>query len=533
MRSAGAHRPAIAPLGRDLVCTQGGTSFHPKCGSVPKMPQGLDDTREIAGSAGPRAATPARVRTQTRTGGRGPLGGEWVENALLVALVAGLAWAPFWLGGDRPFAWGVNAVLFPSLAILYEASLIVFGRHHPFKARQIVVPIGLFLLVVVWSLVQIAPLSSFAHPIWAMASDALNSTLAPAISVNPTLTVLALVRLVTDAAVLWLALQLGRNSGRALLLLKAIAGIGAAYAVYGILLTAFFDSAIPFFDAPGGAGYIRSTFVNRNSFATYAGMSLIVAVALILRVYRQSVPDADGLASFRLTKLLEATGRRAAWLIGAAVALLVGLLGTVSRGGIIATGLGFFALVVLSFSRQRSRKGEQIEAIAFVSSAIVVVFLFFGDRIVGRIATVGLDDASRMSVYTIVVRAIVDAPVLGFGYGAFADVFPMYRDQSISPFGVWDLAHNTYLEVFVGLGVVFGSALIGALGLIWGKCLFGAARRWRNATAPIVASAVGLTVGVHALTDFSLQMEGVSVTFMALLGAGLAQSESSRHATSD
>ena len=72
-------------------------------------------------------------------------------------------------------------------------------------------------------------------------------------------------------------------------------------------------------------------------------------------------------------------------------------------------------------------------------------------------AQVGLADASRLAVYMIIAHSLLDAPFLGFGYGTFADVFPMYRDQSISPLGVWDMAHNTYLEVLQGLGLLFGA----------------------------------------------------------------------------
>ena len=51
--------------------------------------------------------------------------------------------------------------------------------------------------------------------------------------------------------------------------------------------------------------------------------------------------------------------------------------------------------------------------------------------------------------------------LLGYGYGTFIDVFPMFRDQSIGIEGVFEFAHNTYLEVLQGLGLVFGSMLIG------------------------------------------------------------------------
>ena len=109
----------------------------------------------------------------------------------------------------------------------------------------------------------------------------------------------------------------------------------------------------------------------------------------------------------------------------------------------------------------------------------------------------------------------------------------MYRVQSISAAGIWDKAHNTYLEVWQGLGLVFGTALMAALGWRISTSFVGAIRRRRDAKSPIVAAAASLLVAAHALVDFSLQIEAVTLTFMALLGAGVAQSESSRHATSD
>ena len=258
-----------------------------------------------------------------------------VDAALLYGLAGGLAWAPFWLGGDRLFAWGVDAVLFPALALAYEASLLARGRRHPFAARLIAAPAALFLLTALWAFAQTSPIASaaFAHPIWANGLRRAGDAMAGTISVDPPATMRALMRLLTDASVLWLSLQLSREPWRALLLLEAIAAIVAAYAAYGIVLAVLFDGAIPFFDVPGGGGFIRSTFVNRNSFATYAGLGLVVVTALTLRLYRHAVPDAEGIASYRLNKLIAATGRQGGLLIAALAGDPRGLLGTLSRGG--------------------------------------------------------------------------------------------------------------------------------------------------------------------------------------------------------
>ena len=109
----------------------------------------------------------------------------------------------------------------------------------------------------------------------------------------------------------------------------------------------------------------------------------------------------------------------------------------------------------------------------------------------------------------------------------------MYRDNSIGNVGVWDMAHNSYLEVWLGLGLVFGTLLMAALGALVAQCFVGAIKRRRDATPAIVAAACALVVAVHALVDFSLQIEAVTLTFMGLLGAGVAESTSSRTQISD
>jgi hypothetical protein len=93
---------------------------------------------------------------------------------------------------------------------------------------------------------------------------------------------------------------------------------------------------------------------------------------------------------------------------------------------------------------------------------------------------------------------------------------------------MWQMAHDTYLEVFQGLGLLFGSMLVASVVLLALRCIKGATTRQQNEVIPCVAASVAFLLGVHALVDFSLQIQAVAITFMALLGAGVAQSESSR-----
>jgi O-antigen ligase len=445
---------------------------------------------------------------------------EGIDRALFWLLVAGLTWCPFWLGSNDLIAWGINAIIFPALTLIYELLLLVRGERHPVGVKQIATPAALFGAVVAFVLVQNyagAP-SAMAHPIWQMTAHALERTVAGSISVNRDLTTLALLRLVTAASVFWLALQLCREARRAYLLLNALAAIAAAYALYGL---------IAFAVAPG---YVKSTFIDPDSFATYAGMALIVACGLILRLYRHEVVSEGGPASFKIASFIEVTGRQGALLLAIGFVIAASLLLSGSHGGIVATALGLFVFGTLSVQRRRSAVQDRREMIVLAAVLVAAVVLTFNDAFLGRMAEQGMGNESRMSLYRIIMGAIGHSPVFGFGYGTFSDVFSLYRDRSISVHGKWVMAHNTYLEVFEDLGLIFGTLLIASIALLAYQTVKGATTLQSDKTVPCVVAGVAALVGVHSLASSGLQVQAVTLTFAALLGAGVAQSVSSQPA---
>jgi O-antigen ligase len=99
----------------------------------------------------------------------------------------------------------------------------------------------------------------------------------------------------------------------------------------------------------------------------------------------------------------------------------------------------------------------------------------------------------------------------------------MFHDDSVGIWVFWDKAHNTYLESLQGLGLLFGGMLIASVVVLAWECVRGARTRRRDATVPAIAASVSFLVGTHALVDFSLQIQAVTLTYMAILGAGVAQ----------
>jgi O-antigen ligase len=457
--------------------------------------------------------------------------GAVVERVLLWAFIVALAWCPFWFGSNGLLAWGINAVLFPGLAAIYELSLLIRGERHPVAIGRIKLPAVLFVAVVFWILIQNATWTPdwLHHPIWQMAAEALDKSIDGSITVNRELTSLGLLRLFTTASVFWISLQLCRDASRANVLLWSIGAIICAYAAYGLFAFALMPGRVLWFKNQNVPHLVTSTFVNPDSFSAFTGTGFIVMCGLILRLYRHDFATVGGSIGFRIASFIEVTGKKGVVLFGGAFVTLVALLLTGSRGGIAATGFGLFVLGALAARLRNQQFAEQRAAIIVVGVLLVgAIFLTFGDVVLGKISQQGLRDESRMAVYVITMRSILAAPLLGYGYGTFTDVFPMFRDQSVSSWGQWAAAHNTYLEVLQGLGLLFGSMLVASVVVLVLRCVKGARTRRMNETLPCVAASVAFLLGAHALIDFSLQLQAIAITFMALLGAGVSQSESSR-----
>ena len=162
----------------------------------------------------------------------------------------------------------MNALLFPGLALTWEISRLAARRAPPLPAREIAAPLGLFLIALLWIVAQMVP--------WGIAPSvaALGDQAPATISLDPGATAIAAVRLITDACAFWLAAQLGKDANVSLAMLRAVAAIVTLYSAYGCSSPAAYDNAIPGFAPADGGGEVRSTFINRNSFAVFAGLGL-------------------------------------------------------------------------------------------------------------------------------------------------------------------------------------------------------------------------------------------------------------------
>jgi hypothetical protein len=156
------------------------------------------------------------------------------------------------------------------------------------------------------------------------------------------------------------------------LLIWSVVAIGAAYAAIGIFALSFMPNGRVFAALPRiRFSVVTSTFVNQNHYVTFAGIGFIAAIGLTLRLYRRQLSGTGPLLRLKIAALIEATGSRGALPLALVFVILTGVVLSGVRGGIIATGVGFFALLVLSARRgKHSRWREAVLLIfAVVASA--------------------------------------------------------------------------------------------------------------------------------------------------------------------
>jgi len=464
-------------------------------------------------------------------------GWETFNDVVFVGLLLSLAWVPFRFGSNHLIAWGINAALFGLLLLTFELGLLIAGKRHPVAPLRLWWAIALFASFVGWILFQMSPWAPavWENAFWQMTRDVIAGIpdMAPVegrISVTPDQGFQSLIRLLTSAAAFWLALQLCRDRMRADMFVLALVGIAVAYALYGILQLIFFPTVLLWVQKSAYQDVVTSTFINRNSYATYAGIGLLAAVGLLLDAYRHSGVSSKAPIAHRLTAIVETTSRRGLPLIVAIAMIAIALVWTASRAGIVASLGGILTLLLLSVLLSRSRA-----LMAFVGAgalmAMIGALMFYGESFTDRIGGDGGGNL-RFPVAQRTFEAALDVPWTGFGYGSFDRMFAVYRNTDAFVWLHWDKAHNTYAELLFELGFPATIGLVVLVLALLVALVINLLGRESRPMISLVALAASVLVFSHAMVDFSLQIQAVALTYWALLGAGFGQSWSRRIDTS-
>ncbi len=475
--------------------------------------------------------TPAEIPVGSVVRTRGGASRVWPsalqgpEGVITLGLVLALASLPLADAGRSAGSWSIHALVFGVLVLAREAASLRSGAQPGVPVRRFLIPGALFLSVVLWSLVQSLPVSGAAgHPIWALAGETLGQDVEPRLTLDPDATRLAALRLVTLASAFWVAAQVAADPRRALIILACVVLVTVLASLYGFSTMAIGKPPLPGRPPVSLADRMAGTFGNRNAFATFAGMGLIVALALMVRGVQGAI-DAAGGSGFHAVRasLLRLAGVGMLNLC-AIVVIAAALVSTGSRGGILATAIAAAVLPFLLVGWRKKIDAARIAALlAIVFAALLLVLAVFGETALGRLSRLGLDDSGRLGVFSTTLLAIKASPWFGYGLGTFPLVFPIFRDDPSTIWNAWTSAHNVYLEIVLELGVPFALVLVLSVGSIAWTCGRGAIARRRFKAIPAAAACAAIMAFTHAAVDFSLSVQAVSLTLAIVLGVGFAQ----------
>jgi O-antigen ligase len=433
--------------------------------------------------------------------------------------------------------YGAASTVQVNLAAFGFAILAIFSTFRPIggwrTARVQAVSIFVLAGLIGYAAFQAVPLPglNLANGAWKSVSEIIgpvNGT----ISVAPGMTLDALTTLALPFLAFIAALAFFQGDDQALWLWRALAYFGAAYAAFGIAQELLFPDQLLFEPKKYYVGYLTATFVNRNTAGTFFGLALLLNLGLLFFELRKI-----RIVSFVKRALDFTVGWRdkeASALVHAFCCLIIAmaLFLTQSRGAVGAT---FIALVVaialmsthrLTADQPREEFGAWRRYATIVAGLLVVVGLFalFAGRSIYRMQEQGSEDG-RWCAFSSTIAAIKDNWLFGAGFGAFQDVFPVYRDSDCAGiFGVWERAHNFFLEGWLGLGLPFLVALAIGYLLLIAAFIRGVKVRHAFRFIPVMGLAALILVSLHSVVDFSLQIPGVGVYFAAIMAATVTMS---------
>ena len=286
-----------------------------------------------------------------------------------------------------------------------------------------------------------------------------------------------------------------------------LTGFGTCIALFAVLQSLSSNGKIYWVRSPRFGGWIYGPYVNHNHYAGL--MEMLAPIPLV----------------FAFSKY--AHGRKR-WIAAAAAAFMgatIFLSG--SRGGMAAYALQI-ALFFWFLFRERTRSGVALVLGAFLLVALLSVAWIGGSEVTERISTVAshkqveIGSDIRFMIDRDSLHMFAKRPILGWGLGTFADVYPQFRSFYTNQ--LVNRAHNDYLELLTDTGILGFAVGIWFL-IATLRPAIRKARTWSGDVNGAVSLAALLGISgilVHSFVDFNLQIPANAMLFYVLCAIGAA-----------
>ncbi len=260
------------------------------------------------------------------------------------------------------------------------------------------------------------------------------------------------------------------------------------------------------------------TFINRNHYATYLEMSLPLLFGLIAGYLHQSSRGVRRSLKERIARVLENEGSKVLLLPVITLLIPVAIACSLSRSGILFTAvmvLMFFLLY--SLLNKGLSTGLFILLVLFLIAAVTLGIIW--EPLFARFAKISTEftaERARLFLYRDTLLIFLDFPITGTGGGTFMQMFPMYR--SFIANDVYRYAHNDYLQFLSEYGVVALFVFISLFLFIFRRLR----QLLKRSISRILLIQLGafcslVTLGLHSLTDFGIQIPAIAVNGVVIL----------------
>jgi putative inorganic carbon (HCO3(-)) transporter len=280
--------------------------------------------------------------------------------------------------------------------------------------------------------------------------------------------------------------------------------------IYALLASAFFQSAYGLYELFSGQQQIfwykkklflncaTGTFINRNHYAAYLGISLPLLMALILRKIEQIRMNHTALSQAILWSMFMIS-------ISAAIACSLSLTALAAILVACACLLVFYGFL---------RRSRLILALFLVAGMGILGGWLGSETFRARVSGIpeeAFSERSRFVVWKDTFRIFLEFPLTGTGSGTFAEIFPVYR--SFGTYTTYSETHNEYLQMLAEIGITMLFFFSIGLGTVLSR-LIGI---WRRPSSPGVLIRIGafcslLVLMLHNAFDFSMQIPAIAVT---------------------
>ena len=448
----------------------------------------------------------------------------------LTLVVVGAALA---FGGVQPLAYSLMQV-----GVFLLLLLLLFNQ---VRSGKVELPLSvwplLFVLVVVMQLVPLpASLVEILSPAralpagWApgMSSESSWMTL----SINSHGTTLVLLKFLAYLGAFTLAACLFDSRRKKSLLIHALVFLGCFQAAYGIVQYLTGWQKIFTYEKIYYLNEATGTYINRNHFAGLLELTLPFVAALAFYAY-QSWEEERGRRSGRRDQGRPASlGFRALFYLFLAVVMVVALIFSRSRMGILAMLFGLICMALLAQVRLRQTRWMVIVASFLIVVGSYGVWIGLGP-VLARFEQMGdptyLEMEGRLSMWRGTVELIRDYPIAGTGLGTFDLAFRRYQTANLDKYV--DHAHNDYLQFAAETGLLGFVLLFVPILYLLGRMVSSFLTDTRRYRRAVTLGCIGSTLALlaHSFADFNLQIPANALIFAIVLGIGYKAAILERH----